>query len=128
MLKNGLNTSVASMMFLWSIICFTDKTLIDDVFGNGQTISYCAAYAHCQNGEAEKAIQNEQEWKDNVATFQGKVARCSALSLWPYAVRMAVNIINRLPYEEDCSEISLFWLSRCALVPVVKIAKAKKQN
>ena len=37
---------------------FADKAFIDDVAKKSQTISYCAEYAHFQNGNAEKAIKD----------------------------------------------------------------------
>ena len=41
--------------------CFAEKAFIDNVTKKGQTISNCAAYAHFQNGKAEKAIWDMQD-------------------------------------------------------------------
>ena len=40
---------------------FADKACIYDVTKKDQTISYCAAYAHFQNGKEEKATQDMQD-------------------------------------------------------------------
>ena len=46
---------------------FADNAFIKDVDEKGQTISFCAAYAHLQNGRAEKRLRDLQE----------QVERCS---------------------------------------------------
>ena len=41
--------------------CFADNAFIKNIQDQGQTISFCAAYAHFQNGRAEKRIRDIQE-------------------------------------------------------------------
>ena len=82
--------------------CFADKAFIDDVTKKGQTISYCAAYAHFQNGKAEKAIQDVQDMARTMLLHaKARWPDAVHLSLWPYSMRMAKHIMNHLPDEAD---------------------------
>ena len=81
---------------------FADRAFIDDVIKKGQKISYCAAYAHFQNGKAEKAIW---DMKDIARTMllhaKSRWPDAVHLSLWPYIMRMVAHIMNHLPDEAD---------------------------
>ena len=83
---------------------FADKAFIDDLTKKGQNISYCAAYTHFQNGEAEKTICDMQDIARTML-FHAKARWPYAvhLSLWPYAMRMAVHSMNYLPDEANGS-------------------------
>ena len=70
----------------------------------GQTISYCATYAHFQNGKAEKAIQDVQDEARTILLHaDARWSDAVHLSLWPHAMRMALHIMNHLPDEADGS-------------------------
>ena len=83
---------------------FADKPFIDDVSKKDQTIRYCSAYEHFQNGKAKKAIQDV---KDMTSTkpLHAKAGWPDAvhLSLWSCAMIMTVHIMNHLPDEADGS-------------------------
>ena len=122
---------------------FADEAFIDDITKKGQTISYCAAYAHFQNGKAEKAIQDVQDMARTMLLHaKARWPDAIHLSLWPYAMRMAIHIMNHLPDEADGSsriekfsrvevqaKMQHFHTFGCpvyALTPEAENAKAKK--
>ena len=81
---------------------FAESKWINHCTANGQSMSYCAAYAHFQNGRAEKRIRDLQE--------QGRKLLIHAISrwpsainihLWPYALRHANDVRNVIPNRAD---------------------------
>ena len=64
--------------------CFADKAFIDDVTKKGWTISYCATYAHLQNGKVEMTIHDIKDMT-RAMMLHTKVIWPDAvhLSLWP---------------------------------------------
>lgn len=83
---------------------FSDKTFIDDVTKKGQTISYCAAYAHLQNDKTEKGIRDIQEMACTMLLHaRARWPDAIHLALWPYAMRMAVTLMNTIPDEGNGS-------------------------
>ena len=70
----------------------------------GQGITYCGVKAHLQNGRAEKAIRYLQTMTQNIILHaKGTWREAIHLSLWPYALRMAVYIHNNAPNAADAS-------------------------
>ena len=66
---------------------FADKQFLTDVDEDNQRISFCAAYAHFQNGKAEKRIRDLQDRTRRVLLHS--VARwpdVSTTHLWPFAL------------------------------------------
>ena len=63
-----------------------------------QTISFCGVGAHHQNGVAEKKIRDIQE---NARTMMMHASlrwpQAHSVSLWPYALRTAVDVMNSTP-------------------------------
>ena len=77
---------------------FADNLFLESVKEGRQTISFCAVNAHHQNGRAEKRIR---ELRENGRTqLLHAISRWPAaitVHLWPYAVRNANDIRNRMP-------------------------------
>ena len=83
---------------------FTDNGWIRHCKAMGQTITYCGVNAHFQNGRAEKAIRDTQTAaRTMVLHAKSRCPDAIHLSLWPYAMRMAVHIHNNVPNSEDGS-------------------------
>ena len=53
---------------------FADRKFLEAVEAENQTISFCAAYAHHQNGKEEKRNRDLQEQVRTITTFYTKVA------------------------------------------------------
>ena len=77
---------------------FAERRFIEAVEQKGQTISFCGANAHHQNGRAEKRIRDLQD-KARTMLMHAKARWPRAVStwLWPYALRTANDIRNTLP-------------------------------
>lgn len=83
---------------------FADNEFVKSVEENGQTISYCGAYAHFQNGKAEKRIRDIQEHARKMLIHaNSKWSSANDLQLWPFALQHATVIRNSLPDKEDGS-------------------------
>jgi hypothetical protein len=88
---------------------FADNRFRNDCTAKNQTQSYCGVNAHWQNGLAERHIRVHQEmartmllhakrrWPAAVETY-----------LWPYAVRMASNILRHTPRFDGKIPMALF--------------------
>lgn len=77
---------------------FADNAFIEAVRLARQTISYCAAHAHFQNGKAEKRIRDLQEAaRKQLLHAIARWPEVITFHLWPYALRHANNIRNNLP-------------------------------
>jgi hypothetical protein len=68
---------------------FADNAFKNRWEANSQSISYCGVNAHFQNGIAERAIRDITEAARTMLLLH--------LSLWPYAIRMAVHVHNTTP-------------------------------
>jgi hypothetical protein len=69
--------------------------------GPQQTMSFCGVGAHHQNGVAEKKIRDLQEAARTMmlhAAIPWPMAH--SVSLWSYAIRVAVDIMNSTPRED----------------------------
>jgi hypothetical protein len=66
-----------------------------------QTISFCGVGAHHQNGVAEKKIRDLQE---AARTMMLHASICwptsQSISLWPYTIRVAVDVMNSTPRKD----------------------------
>ena len=83
---------------------FSENKFMNDVRKSKQSISFCSVNAHHQNGRAEKRIRDLREvsrtqllhaqlrWPEEVSTH-----------LWPYALRYANYLRNRIPDKKDGS-------------------------
>ena len=70
----------------------------------GQGINYCGVNAHFQNERAEKAIRNLHTMAQKMILHaKGRWPEEIHLSLWPYALRMAVYVHNNVPNSADAS-------------------------
>jgi histone deacetylase 1/2 len=88
---------------------FADNLFRNDCNAKNQTQSYCGVNAHWQNGLAERHIRAHQEtartmllhakrrWPAAVETY-----------LWPYAVRMASDILRHTPRFDGKIPMALF--------------------
>jgi hypothetical protein len=89
---------------------FADNAFKQHCSQQRQAITYCGVNAHFQNGIAERAIRDITE-AARTMLLHAKARWPSAvhLSLWPYAVRMAVHIHNTVPVLLDGrSRLELF--------------------
>ncbi|KAL7478813.1 hypothetical protein ACHAW6_008183 [Cyclotella cf. meneghiniana] len=77
---------------------FADNAFQQHCNEQQQTITYCSMNAHFQNGVAKRAIRDITEAAQTML-LHAKARWPSAvhLSLWPYAVRMAVYVHNTVP-------------------------------
>ena len=83
---------------------FADNAFIEHCESQGQTITYCGAYTHFQNGIAEKAIRDLQEGARKMLLHaKERWPGAISLSLWPYALILTNEIMNNLPDESDGS-------------------------
>jgi hypothetical protein len=77
---------------------FSDNQWREDVMVKGQRLMFCGVGAHHQNGRAEKRIRDAQ---DNARTSLIHANRrwpdAIDARLWPYALRQAINAMNRTP-------------------------------
>ena len=81
---------------------FADNLFINDVKASHQTISYCGAYAHFQNGKAEKRIRDLTESaRTQLWHAISRWPPATSIHLWPYAIRHANDIRNSLNIDQD---------------------------
>jgi Reverse transcriptase (RNA-dependent DNA polymerase)/GAG-pre-integrase domain len=77
---------------------FADNKFRQAVSEAGQTLSFCGVNAHFQNGMAERRIR---ELQDHARTMlihaQKRWPTAITTNLWPYALRMANDIMNDTP-------------------------------
>ena len=67
-------------------------------------ITYCGVNAHFQNGRAEKASRDLQTMAQKIIQHaKGLWPKAINLSLWPYALQMAVHVHNNVPNAADAS-------------------------
>ena len=83
----------------------------------GQGITYCGVNARIQNGRAEKAIRDLQTMAQKIILHaKGRWPEAINMSLWPYALQMAVHVHNNVPNAAyDSSHLEAF--ARIAVYP-----------
>ena len=81
---------------------FADKEFIKAVDQENQTIRFCGAYAHFQNGKAEKRIRDIQD-KARTALLHSlsRWSKASPTHLWPYALAYVTDLRNHLPLNSN---------------------------
>ena len=88
---------------------FADKQFIKHIDNEQQTISFCAANAHFQNGKAEKRIRDLQEQARTMLMHSmNKWPHASSIHLWPYALYHGNDIRNHLPLKSNKSPFEIF--------------------
>ena len=89
---------------------FAERAFINDVQRQGQTIPYCGVNAHFQNGIAEKQIQDLQDSAQTMMLHAtARWPQAMSPHLWPYAMRMANDVMNSTPTRKDVkSAIQVF--------------------
>ena len=69
---------------------FADNLWLSDIAQRGQSISFCGANAHFQNGVAEKRIRDLQEAARTILLdAKSRWPKAISACLWPYALRHA---------------------------------------
>ena len=69
-----------------------------------QGITYCGVKAHFQNGRDEKAIRDLHTIAQKIILHaKGRWTEAIHLSLWPYALQMAVHVHTNVPNAADAS-------------------------
>ena len=77
---------------------FAENLFMQAVRDAGQTISFCAAYAHFQNGIAEKMIRDLQEQaRTQLLHAKARWPESISANLWPQALRCANAVRNINP-------------------------------
>lgn len=77
---------------------FADNLFMKAIRDSGQTISFCAAYAHFQNGIAEKMIRDLQEQaRTQLLHAKARWPESISANLWPHALRCANAVRNTNP-------------------------------
>ena len=81
---------------------FAETQWLEAVREQGQSISFCGVGAHHQNGIAEKKIRDVQESARTMMLHAAiRWPKGHTVSLWPYAIRMAVDVMNSTPRTDD---------------------------
>jgi Reverse transcriptase (RNA-dependent DNA polymerase)/GAG-pre-integrase domain len=81
---------------------FIDNAWMDDIKKQGQSMRYAAAYAHHQNGIAEKRIRDIQDLgRASLLHAIHKWPQAINHSLWPYSIRKAAIDINYIPMPNE---------------------------
>jgi Reverse transcriptase (RNA-dependent DNA polymerase) len=77
---------------------FKSKAWQDNCYSNGQGLTFAGVNAHHQNGKAERRIRELQDMARTML-IHAKHRWPSAITanLWPYAVRMANDVLNSTP-------------------------------
>ena len=100
---------------------FAERKWTDHVQQEGQTISYCAAYAHFQNGKAEKRIRDIQEQARKILLHAiNRWPQAINVHIWPYDLRHANDVKNSIPNSLDGSSPTTTF-SQVHLPPTVRL-------
>jgi len=79
---------------------FSDNAFMNDVKQQHQSISFCGVNSHFQNGIAEKRIRDLQERARTILIHaQNRWKGVIHVSLWPYGLNEANNVIIPLPSD-----------------------------
>ena len=77
---------------------FADNLFKEAVRRKSQTLSFCGVNAHWQNGVAEKRIRDLQDLARTMMIHANRRwPEAVSVNLWPYALRMANNVLNATP-------------------------------
>ena len=96
---------------------FADNDFVNDTKTQRQSITYCGVNAHHQNGKAEKRIRDLQvQGRVMMIHAMHKWKDAAAPQLWPYAIRLANEVINLTPRSKD-GEIPLSLFARSSDPP-----------
>ena len=94
---------------------FAENKFVADITACGQTITYCGAYAHFQNGIAEKRIRDLQDLARTMMIHaRHRWPQAIEANLWPYALKMANDVHLSSPSFSPSQDLLLpsFWLPR----------------
>lgn len=81
---------------------FEERAFIEDIQRKGQTITYFGVNAHFQNGIAKKRIRDLQDTARTMMLHAtARWPKAMSMHLWPYAMRMANDIMNAAPTRKD---------------------------
>ena len=87
---------------------FADKDFLQNIVDSRQTISFCGAYAHFQNGKVEKRIRDLQDNARTVLLHSvAKWPTASSVHLWGYALHYVTDLRNNIPQNHQLSPIEL---------------------
>jgi hypothetical protein len=83
---------------------FAENEFLDAVKKSQQTISFCGTNSHHQNGRAEKRIRDLRESARTMLLHAiARWPEAVTTRLWPYALRYAAEVRNRLVDKKDGS-------------------------
>ena len=81
---------------------FRANKWVTDCRDKGQTLTYAGVNAHHQNGVAERRIRTLQELTRTMLIHATrKWPKTVTVHLWPYALRMANDVLNSTPSMQD---------------------------
>jgi len=100
---------------------FAETLFLGDIQSKNQSISYCGVGAHFQNGIAEKRIRDLQESARTMMIHAAhKWPEAHSVALWPYAIRLANEILNCTPRTDRNQSSPVEGFSRTRVRPKVK--------
>jgi hypothetical protein len=77
---------------------FADNKFCEAVAQKGQSLTFCGVNAHFQNGVAERRIRELQDHARTMLIHANRRwPQAINAHLWPYAIRMANEILNSTP-------------------------------
>jgi transposase InsO family protein len=77
---------------------FKSKAWQDSCYSNGQGLTFAGVNAHHQNGKAERRIRELQDMARTMLIHaKHRWPTAITANLWPYAVRMANDVLNATP-------------------------------
>jgi hypothetical protein len=84
---------------------FKANKWVDACKNKGQGLTFAGVNAHHQNGIAERKIRSLQELARTMLVHANKRWPVAVTAnLWPYAIRMANNVLNKTPHLQDKSK------------------------
>lgn len=97
---------------------FADNLWLADITTQGQSISFCGVGAHFQNGIAEKRIRDLTESaRTMMLQAADKWPKAISVSLWPYAIRSANEVLNCTPRTDNDRQAPIEIFSRTPVRP-----------
>ena len=88
---------------------FADNDFLQSIVDCKQTISFCGAYAHFQNGKVEKRIRDLQDDTRTVLLhYVAKWPTTSSVNLWGNALHYVTDLRNCIPQDHHLSPIEMF--------------------
>jgi hypothetical protein len=84
--------------------CFADNAFMQSVAESGQTISFCGAKAHFQNGIAAKRIHDlSEQARKQLLHAKARWPEAIEINLRPYVIHNTNDICNTIADKEDGS-------------------------